>query len=110
MGASGAKRWTLAAAAADFQRRRLARPYIATTTEPKSSTDHSGKRFEPGAAVLEDESKEAMAGRSRRRVKPRGARRLVTNTPKRLLFQGKQPRLNFLKQLGRFDEVGPGAS
>ena len=71
--------------------------------------NHEGKRFELARAGLEDDSKSGMAV-ALGDVYNRGVHDVfVTNiSEKGFLFQGNNLRLNFLKQLGRFDEVATG--
>src|SRR5216117_2863048 len=106
----GSTRWTLAAAAADFNDDGWPDLYLANDYGPEELfLNHAGKRFELARAGLEDDSKSGMAvaigdayNRGEHDV-------FVTNiSEKGFLFQGNNLRLNFLKQLGRFDEVAKG--
>jgi len=106
----GSTRWTLAAAAADFNDDGWPDLYLANDYGPEELfLNHEGKRFELARAGLEDDSKSGMAvaigdvyNRDRHDV-------FVTNISERgFLFQGNNLRINFLKELGRFDEVANG--
>ena len=106
----GSTRWTLAAAAADFNDDGWPDLYLANDYGPEELfLNHEGKRFELARAGLEDDSKSGMAvaigdvyNRDRHDV-------FVTNISERgFLFQGNNLRINFLKELGRFDEVAKG--
>ena len=106
----GSTRWTLAAAAADFNDDGWPDLYLANDYGPEELfINHGGKRFELARAGLEDDSKSGMAvaigdvyNRDRHDV-------FVTNISERgFLFQGNNLRINFLKELGRFDEVAKG--
>jgi enediyne biosynthesis protein E4 len=106
----GSTRWTLAAAAADFNDDGWPDLYLANDYGPEELfLNRAGKRFELARAGLEDDSKSGMAvalgdvyNRGRHDV-------FVTNiSEKGFLFQGNNLRLNFLKELGRFDEVASG--
>jgi hypothetical protein len=106
----GSTRWTLAAASADFNDDGWPDIYLANDYGPEELfINHQGKRFERLSAGLGDDSKSGMAvalgdvyNRDRHDV-------FVTNiSEKGFLFQGNNLRLNFLKELGRFDEVAKG--
>jgi hypothetical protein len=106
----GSTRWTLAAAAADFNDDGWPDLYLANDYGPEELfLNREGKRFELARAGLEDDSKSGMAvalgdvyNRGRHDV-------FVTNiSEKGFLFQGNNLRLNFIKELGRFDEVASG--
>jgi hypothetical protein len=106
----GSTRWTLAATAADFNDDGWPDLYLANDYGPEELfLNHEGKRFELGRAGLEDDSKSGMAV-ALGDVYNRGEHDVfVTNiSEKGFLFQGNNLRLNFLKQLGRFDEVASG--
>jgi hypothetical protein len=106
----GSTRWTLAAAAADFNDDGWPDLYLANDYGPEELfLNHEGKRFELARAGLEDDSKSGMAV-ALGDVYNRGELdAFVTNiSEKGFLFQGNNLRLNFLKQLGRFDEVASG--
>ncbi|HEV8400377.1 MAG TPA: CRTAC1 family protein [Gemmatimonadales bacterium] len=106
----GSTRWTLAAAAADFNDDGWPDLYLANDYGPEELfLNREGKHFELARAGLEDDSKSGMAvaigdvyNRGRHDV-------FVTNISERgFLFQGNNLRINFLKELGRFDEVATG--
>ncbi|HMG18896.1 MAG TPA: CRTAC1 family protein, partial [Gemmatimonadales bacterium] len=106
----GSTRWTLAAAAADFNDDGWPDLYLANDYGPEELfLNHAGKRFALARAGLEDDSKSGMAvavgdvfNRGRHDV-------FVTNISERgFLFQGNNLRINFLKELGRFDEIATG--
>jgi len=108
--AVGSTRWTLAAAAADFNDDGWPDLYLANDYGPEELfLNRAGKRFELAHAGLEDDSKSGMAvaigdvyNRGRYDV-------FVTNISERgFLFQGNNLRINFLKERGRFDEVATG--
>src|SRR5213596_446036 len=106
----GSTRWTLAAAAADFNDDGWPDLYLANDYGPEELfLNHEGKRFELARAGLEDDSKSGMAV-ALGDVYNRGEHDVfVTNiSEKGFLFQGNNLRLNFLKRLGRFDEVASG--
>src|SRR6266576_2381210 len=94
----------------DFDRDGLLDLYLANDYGPEELfLNHEGKRFELARAGLEDDSKSGMAV-AIGDVYNRGEHDVfVTNiSEKGFLFQGNNLRLNFLKQLGRFDEVATG--
>jgi hypothetical protein len=106
----GSTRWTLAAASADFNDDGWPDLYLANDYGPEELyLNMEGKRFELARAGLEDDSKSGMAvalgdvyNRGRHDV-------FVTNISERgFLFQGNNLRVNFLKELSRFDEVATG--
>ena len=106
----GSTRWTLAATAADFNDDGWPDLYLANDYGPEELfLNRAGKRFELARVGLEDDSKSGMAvaigdvyNRDRHDV-------FVTNISERgFLFQGNNLRINFLKELGRFDEVARG--
>jgi hypothetical protein len=106
----GSTRWTLGVAAADFNDDGWPDLYLANDYGPEELfLNRAGKRFELARAGLEDDSKSGMAvavgdvyNRGRHDV-------FVTNISERgFLFQGNNLRINFLKELGRFDEVATG--
>ena len=106
----GSTRWTLAAAAADFNDDGWPDLYLANDYGPEELfLNRAGRRFELARAGLEDDSKSGMAvavgdvyNRGRHDV-------FVTNISERgFLFQGNNLRINFLKELGRFDEIATG--
>ena len=106
----GSTRWTLAAAAADFNDDGWPDLYLANDYGPEELfLNREGRRFELARAGLEDDSKSGMAvalgdvyNRGRHDV-------FVTNISERgFLFQGNNLRINFLRELGRFDEIATG--
>src|SRR5438445_1792811 len=106
----GSTRWTLAAAAADFNDDGWPDLYLANDYGPEELfLNREGRRFELASAGLADDSKSGMAvavGGVYNRGEPDV---FVTHMPEKgVLFQGNNLRLNFLKQLGRFDEVATG--
>src|SRR5712664_3680692 len=108
----GSTRWTLAAAAADFNDDGWPDLYLANDYGPEELfLNHEGKRFELARAGLEDDSKSGMAV-AVGDVYNRGEHDVfVTNiSEKGFLFQGNNLRLNFLKQLGHFKEVATGVA
>jgi len=107
----GSTRWTLAAAAADFNDDGWPDLYLANDYGPEELLlNRAGKRFELARAGLEDDSKSGMAvavgdvfNRGRFDV-------FVTNISERgFLFQGNNLRINLLNELGRFNEIATGA-
>jgi enediyne biosynthesis protein E4 len=106
----GSTRWTLAAASADFNDDGWPDLYLANDYGPEELyLNHEGKRFSLASAGLQDDSKSGMAV-AIGDVYNRGEHDVfVTNiSEKGFLFQGNNLRLNFLKELGRFDEVAKG--
>jgi enediyne biosynthesis protein E4 len=106
----GSTRWTLAVAAADFNDDGWPDLYLANDYGPEELfLNRDGKRFELARAGLEDDSKSGMAV-ALGDVYNRGRLdAFVTNISERgFLFQGNNLRINFLKELGRFDEVATG--
>ncbi len=106
----GSTRWTLAATAADFNDDGWPDLYLANDYGPEELfLNRGGRKFELARAGLEDDSKSGMAvalgdvyNRGRHDV-------FVTNISERgFLFQGNNLRINFLKELGRFDEIATG--
>jgi hypothetical protein len=106
----GSTRWTLAAAAADFNDDGWPDLYLANDYGPEELfLNLEGKRFELARAGLADDSKSGMAvavgdvfNRGRYDV-------FVTNISERgFLFQGNNLRINLLKELGRFNEIATG--
>ena len=106
----GSTRWTLAAASADFNDDGWPDLYLANDYGPEELyLNKEGRRFELASAGLQDDSKSGMAvtigdvyNRGRHDV-------FVTNiSEKGFLFQGNNLRVNFLKELNRFDEVARG--
>src|SRR5256885_16356730 len=106
----GSTRWTLAATSADFNDDGWPDLYLANDYGPEELyLNRAGKRFELARAGLSDDSKSGMAV-AVGDVYNRGQHDVfVTNISERgFLFQGNNLRLNFLKELGRFDEVATG--
>jgi hypothetical protein len=106
----GSTRWTLAATVADFNDDGWPDLYLANDYGPEELfLNRDGKRFELGRAGLEDDSKSGM-GVAVGDVYNRGRHDVfVTNISERgFLFQGNNLRINFLHELGRFDEVATG--
>src|SRR2546428_4555272 len=103
----GSTRWTLAAAAADFNGDGWPDLYLANDYGPEELfLNHEGKRFELARAGLEDDSKSGMAVAIRGVYNRDRHGGFVTNIFERgFLFQGNKLRIHFLKELGRFDEV-----
>ena len=106
----GSTRWTLAVTAADFNDDGWPDLYLANDYGPEELyLNHEGKHFELARAGLSDDSKSGMAV-ALGDVYNRGEHDVfVTNiSEKGFLFQGNNLRLNFLKELGRFDKVATG--
>src|SRR5438045_2450736 len=106
----GSTRWTLAATSADFNDDGWPDLYLANDYGPEELyLNRAGKRFELARAGLSDDSKSGMAV-AVGDVYNRGQHDVVvTNISERgFLFQGNNLRINFLKELGRFDEVARG--
>ncbi|HEX9705622.1 MAG TPA: VCBS repeat-containing protein, partial [Gemmatimonadales bacterium] len=106
----GSTRWTLAAAAADFDDDGWPDLYLANDYGPEELfLNRRGLRFELARAGLEDDSKSGMSV-SLGDVYNRGRQDVfVTNiSEKGFLFQGNNLRINFLRELGRFDEIATG--
>src|SRR2546428_3846578 len=100
----GSTRWTLAAAAADFNDDGWPDLYLANDYGPEELyLNHEGKRFELARAGLEDDSKSGMAV-ALGDVYNRGGHDVLLPdlSAKGFAFQGNNPRPNFFKQLGRF--------
>jgi len=109
MGA-GSTRWTLAAAAADFNGDGWPDLFLANDYGPEELfVNDSGKRFVLTRAGLESDSKSGMSA-SLGDVLNRGRLDVfVTNISERgYLFQGNNLRLNFLPELGRFEQGATG--
>ncbi len=103
-------RWTLASASADFNGDGWPDLYIANDYGPEELyLNHSGEHFTLTRAGLADDSKSGMSvalgdlyNRGRSDV-------FVTNISERgYLFQGNNLRINFIDELGRFEEVAKG--
>jgi len=107
----GSTRWTLAAAAADFNDDGWPDLYLANDYGPEELfVNQQGKRFVLTRAGLSDDSKSGMAvalgdllNRGRLDV-------FVTNISEPgYLFQGNNLRLNLLEEAGRFRNIAEGA-
>lgn len=103
-------RWTLASASADFNGDGWPDLYIANDYGPEELyLNDGGKQFTLTRAGLADDSKSGMSvalgdvyNRGRTDV-------FVTNISERgYLFQGNNLRINFIDELGRFEEVAKG--
>src|SRR5438552_3567641 len=106
----GSTRWTLAAAAADFNGDGWPDLFLANDYGPEELfVNDSGKRFVLTKAGLESDSKSGMSA-SLGDVLNRGRLdAFVTNISERAyLFQGNNLRLNFLPELGRFQQGAEG--
>ncbi|HEX9754553.1 MAG TPA: CRTAC1 family protein [Gemmatimonadales bacterium] len=106
----GSTRWTLAAAAADFNEDGWPDLYLANDYGPEELfLNDGGARFVQSGAGLETDSKSGMAvalgdafNRGRLDV-------FVTNISERgYLFQGNNLRLNLLSESGRFQDIASG--
>ena len=107
----GSTRWTLAAAAADFDGDGWPDLFLANDYGPEELyVNQDGKRFVLQRAGLESDSKSGMSA-SRGDVLNRGRMDVfVTNISERgYLFQGNNLRLNFLSELGRFEQGANGS-
>ena len=104
-------RWTLAAAAADFNGDGWPDLFLANDYGPEELyVNQGGKRFVLQRAGLESDSKSGMSA-SLGDVLNRGRMDVfVTNISERgYLFQGNNLRLNFLSELGRFEQGANGS-
>ncbi|HET9709003.1 MAG TPA: CRTAC1 family protein [Gemmatimonadales bacterium] len=107
----GSTRWTLAAAAADFNGDGWPDLFLANDYGPEELyVNQGGKRFVLQRAGLESDSKSGMSA-SLGDVLNRGRMDVfVTNISERgYLFQGNNLRLNFLSELGRFEQGANGS-
>jgi hypothetical protein len=108
----GSTRWTLAAAAADFNGDGWPDLFLANDYGPEELyVNQDGKRFALQRAGLESDSKSGMSA-SLGDVLNRGRMDVfVTNISERgYLFQGNNLRLNFLSELGRFEQGANGSA
>jgi hypothetical protein len=108
----GSTRWTLAAAAADFNGDGWPDLFLANDYGPEELyVNQGGKRFVLQRAGLESDSKSGMSA-SLGDVLNRGRMDVfVTNISERgYLFQGNNLRLNFLSELGRFEQGANGSA
>jgi hypothetical protein len=106
----GSTRWTLAAASADFNGDGWPDLFLANDYGPEELfVNDSGARFTLTRAGLESDSKSGMSA-SLGDVLNRGrVDAFVTNISERAyLFQGNNLRLNFLPELGRFEQGAEG--
>jgi hypothetical protein len=106
----GSTRWTMAIAAADFNDDGWPDLYLANDYGPEELyLNLEGRGFTLARAGLGDDSKSGMSV-SLGDVHNRGRLDVfVTNISERgYLFQGNNLRLNFLTELGRFEEVAKG--
>ena len=106
----GSTRWTLAAAAADFDDNGWPDLYLANDYGPEELfLNDGGERFTLTNAGLADDSKSGMSV-SLGDVYNRGRLDVfVTNISERgYLFQGNNLRINFLSELQRFENVAKG--
>ncbi len=106
----GSTRWTLAAASADFNGDGWPDLFLANDYGPEELfLNDSGARFVLTRAGLESDSKSGMSA-SLGDVLNRGrVDAFVTNISERAyLFQGNNLRLNFLPELGRFEQGAAG--
>lgn len=106
----GSTRWTMAAAAADFNDDGWPDLYLANDYGPEELfLNREGRRFELARAGLADASKSGMSV-SLGDVYNRGRQDVfVTNISERgYLFHGNNLRINFLQELGRFHEIATG--
>jgi hypothetical protein len=106
----GSTRWTLAVAAADFNGDGWPDLFLANDYGPEELyLNQGGKRFVLTRAGLESDSKSGMSA-SLGDVLNRGRLDVfVTNiSVKGYLFQGNNLRLNFLPELGRFEQGAEG--
>jgi hypothetical protein len=107
----GSTRWTLAAASADFNGDGWPDLFLANDYGPEELyLNQGGKRFVLQRAGLESDSKSGMSA-SLGDVLNRGRMDVfVTNISERgYLFQGNNLRLNFLSELGRFEQGANGS-
>jgi len=103
-------RWTLAAAAADFNGDGWPDLFLANDYGPEELfLNDSGKRFVLTRAGLESDSKSGMSATLGDVLNRGRLDAFVTNISERgYLFQGNNLRLNFLPELGRFEQGATG--
>ena len=106
----GSTRWTLAVAAADFNGDGWPDLFLANDYGPEELylNDH-GRRFVLSRAGLESDSKSGMSATVGDVLNRGRLDAFVTNISERgYLFQGNNLRLNFLPELGRFQQGAQG--
>jgi hypothetical protein len=107
----GSTRWTLAVASADFNGDGWPDLFLANDYGPEELylNDH-GRRFVLSRAGLEQDSKSGMSATLGDVLNRGRLDAFVTNISERgYLFQGNNLRLNFLPELGRFQQGAEGA-
>ena len=106
----GSTRWTMAAAAADFNDDGWPDLYLANDYGPEELfLNRAGRRFELVRAGLQDDSKSGMSVAVGDFYNRGRFDAFLTNISERgYLFQGNNLRINFLKELGRFEEIATG--
>ena len=106
----GSTRWTLAVAAADFNGDGWPDLFLANDYGPEELfVNDSGKRFVLTRAGLESDSKSGMSATLGDVLNRGRLDAFVTNISERgYLFQGNNLRLNFLPELGRFQQGAEG--
>src|SRR5213082_995711 len=107
----GSTRWTLAVAAADFNGDGWPDLFLANDYGPEELylNDH-GKRFVLSRVGLESDSKSGMSATLGDVLNRGRVDAFVTNISERgYLFHGNNLRLNFLPELGRFQQAAEGA-
>src|SRR3989441_1306145 len=106
----GSTRWTLAVAAADFNGDGWPDLFLANDYGPEELfLNDSGKRFVLTRAGLESDSKSGMSATLGDVLNRGRLDAFVTNISERgYLFQGNNLRLNFLPELGRFEQGAAG--
>jgi hypothetical protein len=102
----GSTRWTLAAAAADFNGDGWPDLFLANDYGPEELfVNDSGKQFVLSRAGLESDSKSGMSATLGDVLNRGRLDAFVTNISEQgYLFQGNNLRLNFLPELGRFEQ------
>src|SRR5881398_3352875 len=106
----GSTRWTLAVAAADFNGDGWPDLFLANDYGPEELylNDH-GKRFVPSRVGLESDSKSGMSATLGDVLNRGRVDAFVTNISEAgYLFHGNNLRLNFLPELGRFQQAAEG--